>query len=157
MTFPVSLATVAAAGILATASLAQQPSPNPQQTPSKATVVSLIGCVERVPATPPVAGNAQPTPQRAVYKLIDVQPGAGTTLPMKADSQFLLSVSTSLTTPLDLGKFQNQRVEATGTISAVPPETVKPPATTRPGSQVQTASLPTFTTTAVKVISTECK
>ena len=149
MTFLAPLAAAVAAGLLATGPLTQQPpAVSPQQTAAKATVVSLIGCVERVTATPPAPGTPQPAPQGPAYKLIDVQPGAGSALSLKVDSQFLLTVSTSLTTPIDLGKFQNQRVEVTGTIS---------PATTRPAGQATTEPLPTFTTTSLKVVSTECK
>ena len=152
MTFQTPLAAIAAA-LLATGALAQQrPATSPQQT-SKPAVVSLIGCVERVTAMPSARGTTQPTPTVPAYKLIDVQPGAGSTLTMKPDSEFLLTVSTSLTTPLELGKFQNQRVEATGMISPQPPETV----TTRPAGQNPAAALQTFTTTSVKVVSTECK
>ena len=158
MTFLTPLAAVVAAGLLATGPLTQQPpAVSPQQTAAKATVVSLIGCVERVTATPPAPGTTKPAPQGPAYKLIDVQPGAGTTATLKADSQFLLTVSTSLTTPIDLGKFQNQWVEVTGTISPVASEKVNPQATTRPAGQATPEPLPTFTTTSVKVVSTECK
>ena len=158
MTFLAPLAAVVSAALLATGPLTQQPrTPGQQQSASKPAVVSLIGCVERVAATPAVPGSTQPASQRPAYKLIDIQPGAGTTLTMKADSQFLLTVSTSLATPLDLGKFQNQRVEATGTISPAPEETVKPQPVTRPAGQTPAAPLQVFTATSVKVISTECK
>ena len=157
MMFKTSLITVVSA-LLGTGPLPQQPSTvSPQQMASKAAVVSLIGCVERVTATPPVRGTTQPTPQAPTYKLIDVQPGKGTVANLKADSQFLLTVSTSLTTPIDLGKFQNQWVELTGTISPVPPAKVNPQASTRPTGETATAPLPTFVTAAVKVVSTECK
>ena len=156
MIFKTTLTAVVAAGLLANGALAQQPSmTNPQQTASKAAVVSLIGCVERVAATPG-RGTTPPAPQGSAYKLIDVQPGTGTTANLKADSQFLLTVSTSLTTPIDLGKFQNQWVEVTGTISPAAPK-VNPPATTPPTRETAPASLPTFTATALKVVSTECK
>ena len=156
MMLKTSLITVVSA-LLAIGPLAHQaPETSPQQTPSKA-AVSLIGCVERVMATPPVRGTTQPAPQGPAYKLIDVQPGKGTVSNLKADSQFLLTVSTSLTTPIDLGKFQNQWVEVTGTISPVPPAKVNPQATARPTGPSAAAPLPTFATTAVKVISTECK
>ena len=157
MTLKTTLTAVVAAGLLATAALAQQPSvTNPQQPASKAAVVSLIGCVERVTATPPGRGTTPPTPQGSAYTLIDVQPGTGTAANLKPDSQFLLTVSTSSTTPIDLGKFQNQWVEVTGTISPAPPPKVNPPATTPPTRETA-ALLPTFTATAVKVVSTECK
>ena len=160
MILKTSLTTVVAAALLASGPLAQQPTTSPQQTPSKPAVVSLIGCVERVAPAPPARGTTQPAPQGTVYKLIDVQPGTGTTANLKPDSQFLLTVATSLATPIDLGKFQNQWVEVTGTISPAPPTPAKvnPPATTgRPTGEAATAPLPTFATTAVKVVSTECK
>ena len=157
MILKTSLTAVVAAGLLATGPLAQQPTTtSPKQTPPKPAVVSLIGCVERVP-TPPVRGTTQPAPQGTAYKLVDVQPGTGTAANLKADSQFLLTVATSLKPPIDLGKFQNQWVEVTGTISPAPPPKVNPPATTPPTGEAATAPLPTFTTTAVKVVSTECK
>jgi len=156
MILKTSLTTVVAASLLAAGPLPQQPSAaNPQQTASKPAVVSFIGCVERVAAAPPARGTTAPAPQAPAYRLIDVQPGAGTAATLKPDSQFLLAVSTSLTTPIDLGKFQNQWVEVTGTLSPAPPATVSPQATTRPTGQ--TAPLPTLTTTALKVVSTECK
>ena len=156
MTFQTQLGAIAAAALLATGPVAQQPpTTGTQQTASKSAVVSLIGCVERVSATSPVPGNTQTTPQRPAYKLIDVQPGAGTTWTTKADSQFLLTVSTSLTTPIDLGKFQNQRVEVTGTILPVPPGRMNPQAPARPAGEPE--PLPTLTTTSLKVVSTECK
>jgi hypothetical protein len=157
MILKTSFTTVVAAVLLATGPLAQQPSPaSPHQTPSQAAVVSLIGCVERVTA-PPVRGTTQPAPQGPAYKLIDVQPGTGTVANLKADSQFLLTVSTTLKTPIDLGKFQNQWVEVTGTISPAPPPKVNPPATTPPTREAAAVPLSTLTTTALKVISTECK
>jgi hypothetical protein len=156
MTFQAPLAAIAAAALLATGPLAQQrPSTSSPQATSKPAVVSLIGCVERVTATPPARGTAQPTPEVPAYKLIDVQPGAGTTTTLKADSQFLLAVSNTLTTPINLGKFQNQRVEVTGTIAPAPPATVNPQPPARPA--VETAPLPTFTASSLKVVSTECK
>ena len=152
-----TLTTVVAAGFLATGLLAQQPSTaNPQETASKPAVVSLIGCVERVTATPPARGTTPPAPQVATYKLIDVQPGAGTTATLKPGSQFLLTVATAPATPIDFGKFQNQWVEVTGTISPVPPAKGNPQATPRPAGDAA-AALPTLATTAVKVVSTECK
>jgi len=157
MILKTTLTAVVAAGFLATGLLAQQPSTaNPQETASKPAVVSLIGCVERVTATPAVRGTTPP-PQGAAYKLIDVQPGTGTTANLKPGSQFLLAVATSVKTPIDLGKFQNQWVEVTGTISAVPPAKPNPQATPRPSGEAAGAPLPTFATTALKVVSTECK
>ena len=156
MTFLTPLAAGVVA-LLVSGPLPQQPSTVvPQQATSKTAVVSLIGCVERVMATPPARGVTPSAPQTPTYKLIDVQPGAGTTAVVKADSQFLLAVSTTLTTPIDLGRFQNQWVEVTGTISPEPPTKATPQAAGRPAAETATA-LPTFTTTAVKVVSTECK
>lgn len=158
MILKTSLTAVVAAALLAPGLLAQQPStPSPQQTPAKPAVVSLIGCVDRVPVTPPVRGTAPPTSQAPAYRLIDVQPATGTAATLKPNSQFLLAVSTSLTTPIDLGKFQNQWVEVTGTISTVPSVTANPQTTPRPTGDAAAAPLATFTTTGVKVISTECK
>ena len=151
-----TLTAVVAAGFLATGLLAQEPSTaSPQEAASKPAVVSFIGCVERVTATPPVRGTTPPAPQGATYKLIDVQPGTGTTATLKPGSQFLLTVARSVTTPIDLGKFQNQWVEVTRTISPVPAAKVNPQATPRPAGEA--APLPTLATTVVKVISTECK
>jgi hypothetical protein len=158
MILKTTLTAVVAAGFLATGLLAQQPSTaNPQETASKPAMVSLIGCVERMLAAPPVGGTTPPAPQGAAYKLIDVQPGTGTTANLKPGSQFLLTVATSLKTPIDLGKFQNQWVEVTGTISAVPPAKPNPQATPRPSGEAAGAPLPTFAMTALKVVSTECK
>ena len=158
MILKTSLTAVVAAAYLASGLLAQQPStPTTQQTPSKPAVVSLIGCVDRVPAAPPVSGTTPAQPQAPAYRLIDVQPGTGTSANLKPNSEFLLTVSTSPTTPIDLGKFQNQWVEVTGTISPAPPAKVNAPAATRPTGGTATAPLPTLATTAVKVVSTECK
>jgi hypothetical protein len=117
--------------------------------------VSLIGCVARASATSPGRGTAQPPAQGTTYKLVDVQPGTGTAVTLKTDSNVLLAVSTSLTTAIDLGKYLDQWVEVTGTISPAPPPKVNPPATPPPAGEAP--PLPTFTTTAVKVVSTECK
>ena len=116
------------------------------QTPTGA--VSLIGCVERVPAAQGAPATAQPT-----FKLIEVQPGPGTTMSMKVDTQFLLAAGKPSATPIDLGKFQNQRVEVTGTIAPAPPAKANPQ--TKPGDT--TAPLPTLTLTSLKLVSTECK
>ena len=148
--------TAVVAAVLATGALAQQaPTTTQQQTTSKAAVVSLIGCVAQAAPAPPVRGTTQPAPQGTAYKLVDVQPGTGTTVNIKTDSNFLLTVSASVTTPIDLGKFLNQWVEVTGTITPVPPVTVGPPPATPPAAGA--APLPTFTMTALKVVSTECK
>lgn len=113
-------------------------------------VVSLIGCVERVPAVQ----GAPTTATAATFKLIDVQPGAGTRMPVKADAQFLLSAAKSLTQPIEIGKFQNQRVEVTGTVVPAPPAVASPQA--KPGAAAP-APLPTLTFTSLKAVSTECK
>ncbi len=52
------------------------------------------------------------------------------------------------------GRFQNQRVEVTGSISAAP--AAAPPSPAR-GQRAQTPLPSTFTVTALKVLSTECK
>ena len=161
MTFLPTLTASVAAAVLALGPLSQQPPATPAQQPaSKPAVVSLIGCVERVATptpTPPAAGTAQPASQRPAYKLIDVQPGPGTTTSWKTDSQFLLSVSPTLTTPIDFGKFQNQWVEVTGTMSPGPAAKVTPQPTPTPKPTAEPAPLLTFTTASVKMISTECK
>ena len=158
MILKTSLTVVVAAALLAPAPLAQQSSiPSQPQTASKAAAVSLIGCVERVTPAQPARGTAQPTPQASAYKLIDVQPGTGTSANLKPGSEFLLTVATSLATPIDFGKFQNQWVEVTGTISPAPPPQVNPPGSTRPAGGASPAPLATLTTTALKVVSTECK
>jgi hypothetical protein len=158
MILKTSLTVVVAGALLAAGPVAQQSStPGPQQTASKPAVVSLIGCVERVPPAQPARGTAQPTPQPSAYKLIDVQPGTGTSANLKPGSEFLLTLATSLATPIDLGKLQNQWVEVTGTISPAPPPKVNPPGTTPPAGAASPTPLPTLTTTAVKVVSTECK
>lgn len=118
------------------------------QSDAPSGVVSLIGCVERLPATPSARGNAP------AYKLIDVQPGAGTRMPLKPDAQFLLSPSKTMTSPVDLDKLQNQRVEISGTITAAPAATPVPPS--KPGDK-PVEPLPTLLMTTVKTVSTECK
>ena len=156
MTLKTSLTGVVAAALFGTGLLAQQAATaSPQQTASKPALVSLVGCVERAPAAEPARGTTPPTSQAPAYRLIDVQPGTGTTANLRPNSQFLLTVSPSLPTPIDLAKLQNQWVEVTGTIGPVPSATVSPQATPRPAGQA--APLQTFTATAVKVISTECK
>jgi len=128
-------------GYQATATSAQQTTPEGP--------VSLIGCVERLPAAQGAPATTTPT-----FKLIEVQPGAGTRMSIRVDAQFLLDTVKSAATPIDLGKFQNQRVEVTGTIAPAPPAKVNPQA--KPG-EAAAAALPTFTLTSLKVISTECK
>ena len=110
-----------------------------------------------MPATPSVRGTTAPMPQTPAYRLIDVQPGTGTATTLKPNSQFLLTVSASVATPIDFGKFQNQWVEVTGTMTPVPPAPANRQANPPPAGQTATAPLPTFTTTALKVVSTECK
>ena len=135
--------------LLSTAPLLQQaPATSEQQATSGAGPVSLIGCVERLPAV-----QGAPASAPATFKLIEVQPGAGTRMTMKVDAQFLLENAKSLATPIELGKFQNQRVEVTGTIAPASPTVVNPQ--TKPGEAA--TSLPTLTLTSLKVVSTECK
>ena len=158
MILKTSLTTLVVAALLAAGLRAQQPStPSAQQASGKPGVVSLIGCVDRVPATSAGRGTTTPVPQTPAYRLIDVQPGTGTATTLKPNSQFLLAVATSVTTPIDLGKFQNQGVEVTGTMTPAPPAKVAAQPTVRPPAESATAQLPTLTTTAVKVVSTECK
>ena len=128
---------------------------NPQNSAQGGAVVSLVGCVEHVTAPTAARGTTQPAPQRPAFKLIDAQPGAGTRTTLKAESQFLLAVATSLSTPIDLAKFQNQWVEVTGTITPVPSAKENPPVAARPAGE--TVQLPTFTLTSLKVVSTECR
>ena len=136
--------------LLFTSSVSQQSATtNPQATTPGAGVVTLIGCVERSPVPPGTQGSTPVT-----YKLIDVQPGPGTRMGLQTGSQFLLASAKSLTTPIDLVKFQNQRVELTGTVSPAPPATVNP--VTKPGEKIA-EPLPTFTITSLKSVSTECK
>ena len=136
--------------ILSTAPIYQQSTPTPaQQATAGAGPVSLIGCVERLPAA-----QGAPATAPATFKLIEVQPGAGTRMTVRVDAQFLLANAKSATAPIELGKFQNQRVEVTGTIAPAPPTVVNPQA--KPG-EAAAASLPTFTLTSLKVVSTECK
>jgi hypothetical protein len=133
--------------LFSTAGFAQQAGLPQSDAPSG--MVSLIGCVERLPATPSSRGNASPA-----YKLIDVQPGAGTRMQLKPDAQFLLSPSKTMTAPVDLGKLQNQRVEISGTIAAAPAAAPVPPS--KPGEK-PAEPLPTLLMATVKSVSTECK
>jgi hypothetical protein len=136
--------------LLSTAPALQSPAAtSPQQPTPGGSVVSLIGCIERLPAAEAGRGTTGP-----LYKLIDVQPGSGTRMSLKAETQFLLVEAKSVTTPMDLGKFQNQRVEVTGTIVPAPPATVLPKP--KPGERA-TEELPTFMLTSLKSVSTECK
>ncbi len=157
MILKTTLTALVATGLLASGPFAQQqpPTTSPPQTTSKPGVVSLIGCVARATTTPPARGTSQPATQGTAYKLIDVQPGTGTAINLKTDSNFLLTVSASPATPIDLGKFLNQWVEVTGTISPGPSAKAGPQATPQPTREA--APLQTFTATALKVVSTECK
>ena len=155
MTFPTPF-TALVAVLLATQPMPQQAATtNPQITAQSGAVVSLVGCVEQMTAPTAARATTQPAPQRPAFKLIDAQPGASTRTTLKAESQFLLAVATSLSTPIDLAKFQNQWVEVTGTITPVPSATENPPVAARPAGE--TVQLPTFTLTSLKVVSTECK
>jgi hypothetical protein len=123
-------------------------SPTPQRaTP---TVVSFIGCVERVMPAPRRASEPAPPQQAATFKLIDVQPDTGTQKVIESGAEYALVGSATI----DIGKFQNQWVEVTGTVMAPRPAT----ATTPPaGQKTPPSPLPTFSVASLKVVSTECK
>jgi len=114
-------------------------------TPTSAPVVALIGCVERMtPATPPANPAAPVVP---AFKIMDVQPGAGQK-PARLATEYLIVGPESI----PFAKYQNQWVEVTGSISATPN-----PSPTPAGRGQAPAPLATFTVTALKVVSTECK
>ena len=150
MTSLTHIAAVVVAGLLASGPAQQQPSPTaPQQAASTTGVVSFIGCVERVPAGPSAPGTTPPA-----YKLIDIQPGAGTRMPVKPDTQVILTPAKSLATPIELGKFVNQWVEVSGTLAPAP--TVTATSQAKPGATA-TGPLSTLMMTSLKVVATECK
>lgn len=149
MTSLTYIAAIVVAGLLASEPARQQPSAAaPQQTASTTGVVSLIGCVERVPAGPAAPGTTAPA-----YKLIDIQPGAGTRMVLKPDTQVILTPAKSLATSIELGKFVNQWVEVSGTLAPAPTVTPAPPP--KPGATP--GPLSTLMMTSLKVVSTECK
>jgi hypothetical protein len=145
---PINAIAVSCAFLIGTSMAQQPPTSTPQTTPG-AGVVSLVGCVERSPAI-----QGAPATAPATYKLIEVQPGATTRMGVKPDSQFLLASSTSLASPIDFAKFQNQRVEVTGTLTPATPAKANPQG--KPG-EVAAEALPTLVLTSLKTVSTECK
>lgn len=118
--------------------------------PTAAPVVVLIGCVERMtPATP---ATSPTTPVVPTYKIMDVQPGSGPgQKPMTLAAEYHIVGPDSIA----FGKFQNQWVEVTGSITAAAGQAPTPPPGR--GQRGQAPSLATFTVTALKVVSTECK
>jgi hypothetical protein len=122
--------------------LAQTPAPQSTQAP-----ITILGCVERT-MTP---GAKPGTPTQ--FRLIETGPapataaGRSTTKPPPAiEPQYLLTAPASI----DLGKFQNQRVEVTGTVSLAP--VPKPPATVP-----SDAPKSVLAAMAVRLINNECK
>jgi hypothetical protein len=140
-------AVAAATTLLAAQNGAPQSKPAAsQQTAQQTAPVTIAGCVERS-VLPGARTGAPPA-----YKLIDTQPGPAPTpagkpvkTPLALEPQYWLQAPASI----DLGKFQNQRVEVTGTIStpvaALPPDAPKD----TPKS--------TLVLTTLRMISEECK
>ena len=126
----------------------------PAQSPTTQTatpaVISLIGCVERVMPTPRRASDPAPPQQTPMFKLIDVQPGTGTQKAIASGTEFALTVAPTI----EIGKFQNQWVEVTGSMAPARPATATPQPT---GQKTPPTPLPAFNVTALKVVSTECK
>lgn len=137
------IALAVAASVTGAVAIAQTPTPTPAP-------VTIAGCVERTMTPGSKPGSA---PQ---FRLIDTAPatpapppgGRGTTAkpPIPIERQYLLTAVASI----DLGKFQNQRVEVLGTVAPAPVAT--PPATAA-------ADAPRFVLAAmqVKMVSNECK
>ena len=124
------------------AALAQKPTPQATQTPAP---ITIAGCVERmmVPGSKP---GAEPH-----FRLIETAPATpapppGKKPPVAIERQYLLTAVPSI----DLGKFQNQRVEVIGTVKPAPQPT--PPATVPPD-----APKSVFSVMQIKMISNECK
>ena len=166
-----TLATTGLGGVL----LAQsgQPARGEQNPPPPAPVVSLIGCVERVAAPPAPAGSKAPEVPPA-FKLVDVQPGGGSPVvgrsgtpppspppprqpPMVVEKEYVLSAKDVTT----LRAYENQRVEVTGTLSAIPDAAPPQPSRAEPQPPSPTGTpahrLSVLKVASVKVISTECK
>ena len=146
----ISVVAVAAAAVAAVATAQQrgQTTPTPRATPAP---VVLIGCVERVMPTGQTGTSAAPAAPPA-YKIMDVQPGTGAgQKPMTPAAEYLLAGPESI----PFSKYQNQWVEVMGTITAAPPTPT--PAPSARGQKPARPPLPTFTVTALKVVSTECK
>jgi hypothetical protein len=137
----VALASAFVAGVAASAQ-----TPRPTGTP--APVVVLIGCVELMT---PVTPSNPAAPVVPTYKIMDVQPGGTGQKPMTLATEYHIVGPDSIA----FGRFQNQRVELTGSISAAPAQApASPPGR---GQRTQTPLPSTFTVTALKVVSTECK
>jgi hypothetical protein len=137
------MAMVVAACLICGAGRTAAQTQTPQATP---TPITIQGCVERVmPQGTKPAGPPQ-------YKLIETAPATPTPRgtppkpPVALESQYWLTAPASI----DLGKFQNQRVEVMGTISPSPAP--KPPATVPPD-----APKSVFAALQVKMVSNECK
>ena len=141
----VTFAAIGAAAAMTGRDVASAQTPTPTPAPASAPVVALIGCVERMsPSTPPANPAAPVVP---AFKIMDVQPGAGQK-PTRLAPEYLIVGPQSI----PFAKYQNQWVEVTGSITATPT-----PSPTPAGRGQTAASLATFTVTALKVVSTECK
>jgi len=160
-----AMATTGLGGVL----LAQAGPPARSEQNPPAPAVALIGCVERIapPATP--AGSKAPAVAPA-FKLIDTQPGGGSPVvgragapspapppakqpPMVVEKEYLLAAPESI----KLSDYQNQRVEATGTLSAIPEAAPAQPARGEPQAPPAAPRLSVLKIASVKVVSTECK
>jgi hypothetical protein len=145
------------------------PARGEQNPPPPAPVVALIGCVERVPPPATPAGSKAPAVAPA-FKLIDAQPGGGSPVigragtppatppparqpPMVVEKEYLLAAPEAIT----LSDYQNQRVEATGTLSAIPEAAPAQPARGEPQKPPAPPRLSVLKIVSVKVVSTECK
>ena len=72
---------------------------------------------------------------------------------MVVDKEYLLTAPESV----KLSDYQNQRVEATGTLSAIPDAVPGQPARGEPQTPTATPRLSVLKIVSVKVVSTECK
>ena len=146
MTRSLRMAIVAIASALVAGAAASAQTPRPAATP--APVVVLTGCVELMT---PVTPSNPAAPVVPTYKIMDVQPGGTGQKPMTLAAEYHIVGPDSIV----FGRFQNQRVELTGSISAAPAQApASPPGR---GQRAQTPLPSTFTVTALKVVSTECK
>jgi len=134
-----------ASAVVAGAAVSAQ---TPRPTPTPAPVVVLIGCVELMT---PVTPTNPATPAVATYKIVDVQPGGAGQKPMTLAAEYHIVGPDSIA----FARYQNQRVELTGSISAAPAQAPAPPPGR--GQRTQTPLPSTFMVTALKVVSTECK
>jgi hypothetical protein len=137
----VALASALVAGAAASAQ-------TPRATATPAPVVVLIGCVELMTPVTPTNPATRVVP---TYKIMDVQPGGTGQKPMTLAAEYHIVGPDSIV----FGKFENQRVEVTGSITAAPAQAPTPPPGR--GQRAQTPLPSTFTVTALKVVSTECK